>query len=230
MPLAGYYHPRGCKHSQRKMFTMSILKRFEQDGLEILIDTNSGESFASVKGYARMSGKDKSTISRRLQGVALGSPKTAQILTEGGGQGIRTIPEHIYLDWLIRDNPTIFDDVVCFIKNTTNRDVAYPRLFSAEKKKYRHPEKKVQKRLAKRLNGKMEVSCKTGTIDIMTETEIIEVKKAKDWKHAVGQSLVYQLEYPHLQPRIHLYEECSEEFKSMVVSFCSRLNIIATFE
>lgn len=99
--------PRGCKHSQRKMFTMSILKRFDQDGLEILIDTNSGESFASVNGYARMSGKAKSTISQRLQGVSLGSPKTAQILTEGGLQGVRLITEDMIVEWLPKDNPTM---------------------------------------------------------------------------------------------------------------------------
>jgi hypothetical protein len=44
---------------------MSNLTRFDRDGIEIIIDLNTGESFASISGYARMSGKAMSTISER---------------------------------------------------------------------------------------------------------------------------------------------------------------------
>ena len=80
--------------------------RFDgQNGVEILIDTVTGESFASLSGYARMSGKDLSTVSRRFQGVALNNRKTAEILTLGGLQGVALISEDLICEWLPKDNP-----------------------------------------------------------------------------------------------------------------------------
>lgn len=80
-------------------------ERFDHDGIEILIDTATGESFASVSGYARMSGKDKSTISRRLQTVAQNSKKTAEIQTTTGFKTVALIPENLVSQWLMQDNP-----------------------------------------------------------------------------------------------------------------------------
>jgi hypothetical protein len=82
------------------------LVRFDgEDGIEILIDTVTGESFCSVKGYARMAGKSKSTISERLQGVRPTERQTAEISTTGGIQVVRLISEDLIVDWLITDNP-----------------------------------------------------------------------------------------------------------------------------
>ena len=80
--------------------------RFDgQNSVEILIDTVTGESFASVRGYARMSGKNVSTISRRLEGVALSEQKTSQMYTAGGLQGVALISEDLIYEWLFKDNP-----------------------------------------------------------------------------------------------------------------------------
>ena len=45
--------------------TNSSLQRFDHDGIELIINTETGESFASISGYARMSGKAQSTINPR---------------------------------------------------------------------------------------------------------------------------------------------------------------------
>jgi len=80
--------------------------RFDgQNGVEILIDTVTGESFASIKGYARMSGLSKQAISKRLQGVNETYEKTAEVLTPGGLQGVRLISEDLICEWLPKDNP-----------------------------------------------------------------------------------------------------------------------------
>lgn len=84
---------------------MLSLQRFEQDGIEILIDSVTGESFASVSSYARMSGKDKSVISRRLKTVALDDQKTAEIETVSGVKTVALIPESLIAEWLPKDNP-----------------------------------------------------------------------------------------------------------------------------
>jgi hypothetical protein len=84
----------------------NTLARFDGDnGVELIIDTVTGESFATVSGYARMSGKAKSTISERLKGVALDNVKQTEIQTQGGLQAVRLISEDLITEWLPKDNP-----------------------------------------------------------------------------------------------------------------------------
>jgi hypothetical protein len=76
-----------------------ILQRFDHDGIELIIDTQTGESFASIKGYARMSGKSSNAITMRLnrlskensKGVTSESPNRPQIQTGSGLQGGNTM-------------------------------------------------------------------------------------------------------------------------------------------
>lgn len=85
----------------------SSLQRFDQDGIELIINTETGESFASISGYARMSGKIPSTISRRLTMSGLrekGLLNQAQIETAAGLQCVELIPEDVICQWLIKDN------------------------------------------------------------------------------------------------------------------------------
>ena len=75
-----------------------ILQRFDKDGIELIIDTQTGESFASIKGYARMSGKSHNAITMRLnrlssldsKGVTSESLNQPQIQTRSGLQGGNT--------------------------------------------------------------------------------------------------------------------------------------------
>lgn len=87
------------------MSSLVSYERFDKNGIELIVDCNSGETFATVNGYGRMSGKDKSTISRRLKGVAPEDVKTAEILTPGGLQGVTLISEDLIVEWLPKDNP-----------------------------------------------------------------------------------------------------------------------------
>lgn len=81
------------------------LVRFEKESIELYIDTTTGESFASISGYARMAGKDKSTVSRRCQGVAESLLKQAEVPTSGGIQAVALITESLICEWLQKDNP-----------------------------------------------------------------------------------------------------------------------------
>lgn len=78
-----------------------------ENGIELVINGDTGESFATVRGYARMSGRDASTISRRLKGVAAQDQKTAKVLTAGGLQGFALISESVMTDWIVDDSPTL---------------------------------------------------------------------------------------------------------------------------
>ena len=86
--------------------TNSSLQRFDHDGIELIIDTQTGKSFASISGYARMSGKIPSTISRRLtmSGLREKGLEQAQIETASGLQTVVLIPEDVICQWLIKDN------------------------------------------------------------------------------------------------------------------------------
>ena len=86
--------------------TVSSLQRFDQDGIELIINTETGESFASISGYARMSGKIPSTISRRLtmSGLREKGLDQAQIETASGLRTVALIPENLICQWLIKDN------------------------------------------------------------------------------------------------------------------------------
>lgn len=85
------------------------LTRFETaDGVELVIDTKTGEAFATQSGYVRMSGRSKSTVSERIsKGVRLGNIKEDEIQTAGGVQGVRLIPANVVYDWLFDDNPPL---------------------------------------------------------------------------------------------------------------------------
>ena len=95
-------------------------------------------------------------------------------------------------------------------------------------------EEEVKNILSKKLNGKTEVLCESGYIDIVTNKEIIEVKYIDDWKHALGQVLSYHVDdkYNMLQPRIHLFSETTieEETKIKIINICSIYTCIVTFE
>ena len=94
---------------------MSILanfERFDKDGVELIIDTATGESFASVNGYARMSGVSKQAVSRRLKTVNLEGLKVAEILTASGLKTVNLIPESIIVQWLPKDNPVMATQIM----------------------------------------------------------------------------------------------------------------------
>ena len=83
------------------------LTRFERDGLELVIDTQTGEAFASIRGYARMTGKPESTIRDRSKGARKNEVVEAEILTLGGVQGARLLTEDIITDWIVEDSPPL---------------------------------------------------------------------------------------------------------------------------
>ncbi len=93
-----------------------------------------------------------------------------------------------------------------------------------------HSEAWYRDRLAKKLNGKTEVSTPSGRIDILTKTEIIEVKNAKGWKSAIGQVKSYGRYYPNHRLRIHLFGQISKNKLEIIQKDCEAENITLTWE
>jgi len=88
-------------------------------------------------------------------------------------------------------------------------------------------EKEIQLKLQKELGGKIEVETDTGFIDLLTDNEIIEIKNGKNWKEAVGQILIYSLEFPLHKKRIHLFDI---ENDITINNKCRIYNINVTYE
>lgn len=88
-------------------------------------------------------------------------------------------------------------------------------------------EKVIQLKLQTKLGGEIEVETSAGRIDLLTDTQLIEVKAGKDWIHAVGQVIVYGNYYPKHQKRIHLF---GDEPATTIDKHCIQLGIELTRE
>ncbi len=84
-------------------------------------------------------------------------------------------------------------------------------------------------KLNNKLNGQLEVNTQCGKIDIITDTEIIEVKEYKLWKHALGQILVYGYYYPNKNKRIHLFN-CENNNMNIIKTIYIIHNVILSYE
>jgi len=84
-------------------------------------------------------------------------------------------------------------------------------------------------KLNDKLNGQLEVVTQCGKIDIVTNTEIIEVKEYKLWKHALGQILVYGYYYPNKNKRIHLFN-CKNNNMNIINTIYTIHNVILSYE
>lgn len=92
-------------------------------------------------------------------------------------------------------------------------------------------EKEIQKQLHLELGGKIEVEVDVGFIDLLTDNEIIEIKEYSNWKHAVGQILMYSLDFPKHKKRIHLFNVKDDDKQKLLLERkCKKYDIIITYE
>jgi hypothetical protein len=91
------------------------------------------------------------------------------------------------------------------------------------------PERQIQLRLHKELGGKMEAHTPIGPVDLVTKTEIIEIKRVEDWKTAFGQVIAKSQSFPKHTKRIHLFGESSKQLKK-ITAHCQTFDVVVTFE
>lgn len=84
---------------------MTNLQPYNNEGIEIYIDTKTGESYASQRGYARMANKNQSVISKRVKSDASTEYIRAEVPTTQGLRTVSLIPEIKIAEWLPKDNP-----------------------------------------------------------------------------------------------------------------------------
>ena len=81
------------------------------------------------------------------------------------------------------------------------------------------------KKLAEKLGGKTEYANPAGRIDVLTSDFVIEVKVAHNWKHAIGQALVYSFYFPDHSPMVCLIGDDVYEYFDIAERHCGFLGI-----
>ena len=61
-------------------------------------------------------------------------------------------------------------------------------------------------REAARIGAVREVKCGGGWCDLLSSSEVVEVKAGRFWRHALGQVLAYATYWPERRRRIHLFD------------------------
>lgn len=82
---------------------------------------------------------------------------------------------------------------------------------SPVERKRKQKEASVRDALAAAEGGETEITVSSGLIDVLTSSEVIEVKVFNNWKHAIGQARIYYYDYPTKTRRIHLFAEAHQE-------------------
>lgn len=95
--------------------------------------------------------------------------------------------------------------------------------------KHFYSESEVRDYVAEKENGKIEVACPAGRIDVVTDTDVIEVKVIYRWKDALGQVLAYRVFYPNKVPRIHLFGKLSSAYKETIETVCNIYGVTVTY-
>ncbi|CAN0535793.1 unnamed protein product [Ectocarpus sp. 12 AP-2014] len=92
----------------------------------------------------------------------------------------------------------------------------------------------VRDALASLVGGEAEVETPAGSIDVLSGTEVIEVKYYKQWKHGLGQVLAYHSFHPRLAKRLHLFAHAGEggtrKYFELAKSVCEAHAVRVTFE
>ena len=90
------------------------LQRYYQEGLELIIDSDTGEVFTTIPGYARMAGGVFPAMVERIrkrvrQVKALDKDrvKRAKLQKAVGFRSVSLIPESLIIEWIVDDNPSL---------------------------------------------------------------------------------------------------------------------------
>lgn len=105
-----------------------------------------------------------------------------------------------------------------------------PEWIVLRKADYADTERQIRDRLKADLDGQTEVVTAVGRIDLLTESEVIEIKEINNWKEALGKILAYSAFFPKHSKRIHLFGHPNLAKLALAQATCSEFGITVTFE
>lgn len=86
-------------------------------------------------------------------------------------------------------------------------------------------ESDIQKWLLRETKGRAEVKTKFGLIDILTDDTVIEIKRAENWKHALGQVIAYSYEYSDRRRALVLFGNEDIIKHESVADVCAKVDV-----
>ena len=97
-------------------------------------------------------------------------------------------------------------------------------------------ESEIVKEVQELVGGKREVECKGGFIDLINDTHLFEMKNVINWKHALGQVLIYGLDFENHIKVLFLFKsgknpcmEMSDVDKQFIIDSCLKYNVKVIF-
>lgn len=225
---------------------MADLIRFDQDGIEILIDTETGESFLEVNGYSRLSGitpifiekfnpicfggknyvsEEQSLKVAAASAVEQNNPFAAAFITKLFYFAInperKTLPE-INMQQAMESANGFYS---YYFPRKAKQKITNVKIGKQRVKVARNEEFRWQKKLLKEKGGETEVQTEFGRIDLLTDTTLFEIKEARLWKSGIGQLLAYSNEYPNHKLVLFLFGDYSMLDITAVKQILEPLNI-----
>lgn len=196
--------------------------------------SGNSERYMTSYAYARLASLEVSEVEDRSSGLDI---KPSKVVDANSPNPVwrRLIPESIWVSWLIRDNPDcLFSLQRLGIVQTDSLQSSLIKAKATARRATtrvtKQVEAQVQADLAACLEGaKTEVSTPVGRIDILTEYEVIEVKRYASWKHALGQAIAYSVFYPQKHPRIHLVGRVNKEERMTIEYVCNKVGVAVSF-
>lgn len=191
--------------------------------------------FLSIRASASLVGVCESSLRINLKTSDSFSKLVNFLLEEGFtekdlNQWVKTgIPKEAVLKIL---------DYYAFFVNKPNKAFAYNTLsllkFNLGVKIGKAPKKKTEEyyrdKIAEKLRGKTEVKTLVGNIDVLTDSEVIEVKNIRYWKSALGQVLAYSSFYPLHTRRLHLFGKTKESTLTRIADIASNYQVVISWE
>jgi hypothetical protein len=127
---------------------------------------------------------------------------------------------------LLRDNKISLSTLNASIRNIRKFQLI-PDLHRAKRR--RQIEWEVRDRLQSQIGGQTEAPNPWGVIDLLTDTEIIEIKFVHQWKEAFGHLLPKSETLPQHQKRLHLFGVIDTNI-NRISEYCSQYDVHVTFE
>lgn len=209
--------------------TENIVASTERDSLDF-VSTNKNISVAAL---SRLAGIPRSSLRDELKKENSGIRAYLKLnginnVTLWAKNGVTPIEVSIVLSFYAFNSSKDIETTAYNSLMKLNPEL--PLVETKNRKQIVKTEKQRQVKLAKKLNGKIEVETVAGKIDILTPTQLIEVKRVKSWKDALGQVLAYGVFYPSHIKRIHLYGETQEAYLKMIKEVAEKYHVIVTWE
>lgn len=108
-------------------------------------------------------------------------------------------------------------------KQKNNEEIYVDKLINLVPNENFFKEREILLYLQVKYGGNIEVLTDVGKIDLLTNTDIIEIKNAKLWKHALGQILAYSIYYPNHKKIIYLFDYDKKD--SNIENCCKIYNV-----